>query len=95
MTKRVFVSVEDEAERAGYRARIVELTDKVRRLGNIPTDEPIFVLRAQDCLALAVVEQWLQLAENFGVSKQKIADAHALHSYMVEWQESHSTKLPD
>lgn len=55
-------------------------------------EEPIFVLRAQDRLAPAVVERWAELAEQNGVPASKTADAWETAALMRQW---HTRKLPD
>lgn len=48
-------------------------------------DEPIFVLRAQDMLAPALVRQWAVQAEERGCPAAKIAEARALADKMDNW----------
>jgi hypothetical protein len=56
-------------------------------------DEPIFVLRAQDALAPAVVRAWAALAEATGACcVRKIQEALDLADAMEEWP---TRKLPD
>ena len=64
-------------------------------LANCSDDEPIFVLRGQDALAVQTVRSWINLAVKFGVPTSKIDNAKDIAMAMEEWQKSHKTKLPD
>lgn len=56
-------------------------------------DEPLFVLRAQDLLAAAIVREWAEQAHHTGrVSRQKINEALALADQMEAWP---NRKYPD
>jgi hypothetical protein len=55
-------------------------------------DEPIFVLRAQDMLAPAVVRQWANMAKDHGCSQEKVMEAYALADRMEAWP---TRKFPD
>ena len=54
--------------------------------------EPIFVLRAQDSLAAAVVRFWADQAEKAGANAAKIAEAREVADAMERWP---SRRLPD
>lgn len=57
------------------------------------SNEPVFVLRAQDKLAPALVRQWASKAEVFGqCPPEKIAEARALADAMEAWP---ARKYPD
>lgn len=75
-------------------------------LGKASDDEPVFILRAQDKLAPAIVEAWAMAAaaersrnirsvqEDMGLDS-KIKEARALAHTMRAWQEINYSKLPD
>jgi hypothetical protein len=54
--------------------------------------EPIFVLRAQDTLAAAVVRFWADEAEKAGANAAKIAEAREVADAMEQWP---TRKIPD
>lgn len=55
-------------------------------------DEPIFVLRAQDKLAPALVRQWADQAAANGCPEPKVQDARQLADRMESWP---VRKMPD
>ena len=61
-------------------------------LGKAQDDEPIFVLRAQDTLAPALVRRWADEAERAGCPAVKVIEARAVADAMEQWQ---SRKMPD
>ena len=64
-------------------------------LSKVTADEPIFVLRGKDALAVGTIEKWMELAEKAGVSKEKIDEADALCGRMEAWQRRNGCKVPD
>ena len=66
-------------------------------------DEPIFVLRARDAIAPAIVEKWaadLIMRNNFdgfGLERvqKKVGAALKLANDMREWQAKNGVKVPD
>lgn len=73
-------------------------------LGRAASDEPVFILRAQDMLAPQIVEAWaddLEAAtrDEIGVRRswydRKVREARALAHEMRAWQELNRKKLPD
>jgi hypothetical protein len=58
----------------------------------IPDDEPIFILRAQDKLAPALIYAWAHLAIDHGASADKYAEATLLANQMNQWPKR---KWPD
>ena len=56
------------------------------------TDEPFFVLRAQDCLAAALVEEWANRAHYAGVADDIVSKAHMQARFMRQWPKK---KIPD
>jgi hypothetical protein len=61
-------------------------------LGRAQDDEPIFVLRAQDTLAPALVRRWADEAERAGCPAVKFIEARAVADAMEQWP---TRKLPD
>lgn len=61
------------------------------------TDEPVFVLRPTDELALPVIRYWIALARQHGSPKEKIDGAIRAASLMSDWQHAHPdrVKVPD
>mgnify|MGYP001596414901 CR=1 FL=1 len=55
-------------------------------------DEPVFVLRAQDRLAPALVRAWASLAREHGCSDEKCNEAVQLARAMEQWP---TRKFPD
>jgi hypothetical protein len=61
-------------------------------LGKAQDDEPIFVLRAQDTLAPALVRRWADEAERAGCPAVKFIEARAVADAMEQWP---TRRLPD
>lgn len=74
--------------RADYN-RIQDPEDK------IPENEPVFLLRAQDAFAPAVVFEWARLAELFGADPSIVALARQHAARMLDWQNANGRKVPD
>lgn len=53
--------------------------------GLIPNDEPVFLVRAQDCFGALTVRYWAQLAEKAGASPAIIDKALAHADLMEKW----------
>lgn len=66
--------------------------DYIKLMQTWPQDEPIFVLRGQDCLANNVVEFWAREAESVGVNEEKIQEARNCGHAMQMWPQG---KVPD
>jgi hypothetical protein len=66
-------------------------------LGKAYSDEPVFILRAQDRFAPDVVEVWAAKVEAVGKvgNGDKIKEARALAHQMRAWQALHVSKVPD
>ena len=65
-------------------------------LDRTPTDEPVFVLRAQDAFAIGLAAQWLTLAEASGVSEAKLKGArNDLELFGGYLDAGGRTKIPD
>ena len=63
--------------------------------GLIPKDEPVFLLRAQDKLAPALVEAWALRASDIGAAKNIVDAAYSQADAMRSWQLKHGSKTPD
>jgi hypothetical protein len=61
-------------------------------LAKVADDEPIFVLRAQDQLAPALVRAWADFAEMSGCPDEKVAEARLCANQMQAWPRR---KYPD
>ncbi len=62
--------------------------------GKIGEDEPVFLLRAKDTFAPAVVKMWAELVQASG--DQDLADhVFAWAWQMEEWQVLNDSKVPD
>lgn len=62
--------------------------------GKIGTEEPVFLLRAQDMTAPAIVRAWATEQKKYVHADQKaiaLAEAHA--DRMEQWQRDHGCKL--
>ena len=65
-------------------------------LGLIPADEPVFLLRANDMLAPAVIRQWASNAMANGVSRRMVDAALDQAKAMEAWAVAHGgRKVPD
>lgn len=58
-------------------------------------DEPIFVLRAHDALAVPTIHYWIDLAASVGVPAAKLERARADAARMDAWAAVHGCKRPD
>ncbi len=63
--------------------------------GKIPVDEPVFLLRAQDRTAPAILDEWARLQIFFGGDSQLAEMAREQALRMREWQAAHGSKLAD
>jgi hypothetical protein len=64
-------------------------------LKKVADDEPIFVLRANDVLAPALVRSWSARARIRGTPAAKCNEADALALAMDKWQAERGSKIPD
>jgi len=64
-------------------------------LSKVADDEPIFVLRAKDVLAISTVYTWILRARSASVSEEKLKKAKNLIHKMRDWQEKNGCKYPD
>lgn len=58
--------------------------------GKIPADEPVFLLRGQDCLALLTLNTWIQGAKI--INAQNVRFAEAQFERIARWPKK---KAPD
>lgn len=63
--------------------------------GHIPPDEPVFLLRARDQFAPAVVETWAALVAAAGGDSDMCLRVLAWSDVMRRWQADHGSKVPD
>lgn len=61
----------------------------------IPEDEPVFLLRAQDEVAPIAVDAWACALRARGGDETVIREAFAQAGKMRDWQQKHGSKLPD
>lgn len=66
--------------------------DAVAYVASMPPDEPVFVLRAQDCLAPEMIEKWVIRARALNVNVDKMNDASSVAEEMLQWP---TRKIPD
>jgi hypothetical protein len=69
-----------------------ELSNPHSCLNKATMDEPVFVLRASDKLAPAVIELWATMAEQVGTTPAKLTEARELVAQMRAWP---TAKIPD
>lgn len=62
---------------------------------DIPLEEPIFVLRAQDGLALTAIYTWVDLGEKRKVNEEKLNRAVAHAEEFQSYQRANGCKIPD
>lgn len=62
----------------------------------IPDDEPVLVIRAQDVLALPMINIYMAFyAELDGADLGILIDLGIHKATLLEWQNEHGTKVPD
>lgn len=66
--------------------------DAVVHLMNLPEDEPVFVLRAQDATAGANLVTWIAIAQANNVPEDKLDEARACYRAFLDWPHK---KVPD
>lgn len=62
---------------------------------DIPEDEPCWVFRAKDALALAAIVAYRAIAEGVALPPEFLAEIDAHIERIRKWQEVHGAKLPD
>ena len=68
-----------------YTSASDELSDPNSVIHGADTKEPVFVLRGRDMLSGQVVGWWIWLAQNRGVTDDKVARAHIQQSALTNW----------
>lgn len=63
--------------------------------GNLGEDEPVIVFRAQDKLLPKVLGFYLAKCASAGSPRKHIDAVLATLKRVSEWQQSHTTKVPD
>jgi hypothetical protein len=61
----------------------------------IGQDEPVFLLRAKDVLAPAMIENWASALKAHGGDYKIVSNALEHAHNMREWQKVNGCKLPD
>lgn len=61
----------------------------------IPDDEPLILFRAQDKLLTALLEYYNELCQQAGSPEEQLERVRERVELIREWQERHSTKVPD
>lgn len=81
-----------------YTSASDELSDPTSVIHGAETKEPVFVLRGRDMLAGQVVGWWIWLAQNRGVTQEKIERARLQQAALINWAEKalpQTGKRPD
>jgi len=73
--------------------KILNMSDQTKPTIPPTSDEPVFVLRAQDVIAPSVVRLWADMAELMGVDVEKVAKAREIALHMDHWDGE--KKTPD
>ena len=63
--------------------------------GEIPADEPVFLIRGQDIVGATAVRHWARLAENEGASAEIVQRARDHAEAMDRWVMARGNKIPD
>lgn len=64
----------------------------IASLANVPDDEPLFCLRAQDRCAASTVRVWAACAASMSAPPQKVHEAIVCSEAMDKWE---TKKVPD
>jgi hypothetical protein len=77
------------------RNSLVALDSKYGQLDipNIGADEPVFILRARDELALGVLDEYIFFADEYA-SPEVAAAVVETKEQFATWQKEHATRLP-
>lgn len=62
---------------------------------DIAEDEPVFLFRAKDALLPTVLRQYAQLCKTVGSPQHHLDLIEEALDVIVEWQASHTPKVPD
>jgi len=74
---------------------LVSAPDKIVLDPIIPEDEPVFLIRAQDVVGPAVVNEWARLAEINGADPALCERVRAFALEMKAYADEHGRKTPD
>lgn len=61
----------------------------------IPDDEPVFILRAQDCTSLVVLDAYIAEGIRRGSPTDHLQDVVIARLGFAVWQAENETKVPD
>jgi hypothetical protein len=61
--------------------------------GDIPADEPVFVLRARDELACPMLSAYFELCRRGGSPQPHLRSVEQAYTRFAEWQEAHADQL--
>lgn len=75
----------------GFDMRLVEELHTL--LADLPEDEPIFVLRAQDRVAPHAVRAWTMFAEQCGADSPTVGSGIRNEADMIVWQDKNPLKV--
>lgn len=64
--------------------------EALQEINRIPKNEPIFIIRAQDSSATALIQSWMAL--NWKAPQEKLLSAQRIREAMMEWP---NRKNPD
>jgi hypothetical protein len=71
-----------------------DLSDELHALlADLPEDEPIFVLRAQDRVAPMAVRSWIMYAERCGADDPTVSSGVRTETHMILWQENNPLRV--
>lgn len=62
-------------------------------LGDIPEDEPVFLIRAQDSAAGQIVRQYAQVVAGHGATPEFYESVHKVADDIDRWQEANPDKV--
>ena len=61
--------------------------------GDIPDDEPVFLIRAQDRVAVALLDRYAMLAEAAGSPPRHLTGTREAIERFVAWQSEHPDRV--
>jgi len=63
--------------------------------GLIPEDEPVFLIRAQDSLAVTMLRSYAALSGARGASKEFVRSVRKQLERVITWQNTHEIRAAD
>lgn len=66
---------------------------EIKRLLNIPEDEPIFIIRAQDNISVSAIDDYMDLSERPGNDPTFMDDLRKVRNEFADWQIKNSDKV--